>query len=81
MVDPEAAAAFADRYDVAVVSDGANATLHGAAVIRLPNVEQRRPSSSVRIGSEHEIVPITSAEDLAAVVDRVGMAVRGEPIA
>lgn len=80
VVDPEAAA-FTDGYDVAVVTEGATGTIPGAAVIRLSNVEHGRPSSTVRIGSEHEIVPIASAEDLAALIDRTGMAVRGEPIA
>lgn len=81
VIDPEAAGAFTDGYDVAVVTEGATGFIAGAAVIRLSSIEQGRPSSTVRIGSEHEIVPIASAEDLAALIDRTGMAVRGEPIA
>lgn len=81
VIDPEAAAAFIDGYDVAVVTEGPIGAIPGAAVIRLSNIEQGRPSSTMRIGSEHEIVPIASAEDLAALIDRAGMAVRAEPIA
>ena len=81
VVDPEAAAAFIDGYDVAVVTEGAAGQIPGAAIIRLSDIEQGRPSSTVRIGSEHEIVPIASAEDLAALIDRAGMAARAEPIA
>jgi hypothetical protein len=81
VVDPEAVAVFTGSYDVALVTEGVTGPIPSAAIIRLPNIEQGRPSSTVRIGSEHEIVPIASAEDLAALIDRTGLAVRGQPIA
>jgi hypothetical protein len=81
VVDPEVVATFPDRYDVAVVSEGSTALVPGAAVIRLSSMDQARPSSTVRIGSDHEIVPIASANDLAALIDRAGLAARGRPIA
>ena len=81
VIDPEAAGAFSDRYDVAVISDGPTTAVPGAAVIRLSNIEHGRPSSTVRIGSEHEIVPIESTVELAALIDRAGLAARAKTIA
>lgn len=77
IVDPGAETAYGDRYDVAVISEGPTSAIPGAAVIRLADPEHGRPSSTVRIGTEHEIVPVTSTVELVALVDRAGMAARG----
>ncbi len=77
IVDPEAAVS-ADHFDVAVISEGPTpAAAPGVAVIRLADPEQGRPSSTVRIGSQHEIVPVASTMDLVELVDRAGMEARG----
>ncbi len=81
VIDPETDTVVTDRYDVAVISDGPTTAVSGAAVIRLSNVEYGRPSSTVRIGSQHEIVPIGSTKELAALIDRAGMAARDNTIA
>ena len=77
IIDPEGERVSGYRYDVAVISDGPTSAVPGVAVIRLADPEQGRPSSTVRIGSEHEIVPISSTVELVALVDRAGMAARG----
>ena len=76
IVDPEAGSVATERYDVAVISEGPTTAIAGAAVIRLADLEQPTPSSTVRIGSEHEIVPITSTVELVDLVDRAGLAAR-----
>lgn len=76
IVDPETVVS-ADRYDVAVISDGPTPVGPSVAVIRLADPEQGRPSSTVRIGSQHEIVPVTSTMDLVELVDRAGLEARG----
>ena len=78
IVDPEVEIVYGDRYDVAVISEGPTSAVPGAAVIRLADPEQGRPSSTVRIGETHEIVPVSSTIDLVALVDRAGLAARGE---
>lgn len=78
IIDPEVEAVYGDRYDVAVISEGSTSAVPGAAVIRLADPEHGRPSSTVRIGSTHEIVPVTSTVDLVALVDRAGLAARAE---
>jgi hypothetical protein len=77
IVDPEVGAIYGDRYDVAVISEGPTLAAPGVAVIRLADPEQGRPSSTVRIGSQHEIVAVTSTMDLVALVDRAGLEARG----
>ncbi len=64
------------RYDVAVISEGPTTAVPGAAVIRLADPDEGHPSSTVRIGSQHEIVPVSSTVDLVALIDRAGTAVR-----
>ncbi len=76
IVDPEMAIS-ADRFDVAVISEGPTPAAPGVAVIRLADPEQGRPSSTVRIGSQHEIVAVTSTMDLVELVDRAGLEARG----
>ncbi len=75
IVDPETVLP-ADRYDVAVISEGPTSAAPGVAVIRLADPEYGFPSSTVRIGSEHEIVPVTSTMELVALIDRAGLAAR-----
>ena len=78
VIDPEVEAVHGGRYDVAVISEGPTSAVPGAAVIRLADPGQGRPSSTVRIGSTHEIVPVVSTVDLVALVDRAGMAARDQ---
>ena len=76
IVDPEVGTVSWDHFDVAVISDVPTSTGGLAAVIRLSDPEQGHPSSTVRVGSQHEIVPVTSTGDLVALIDRAGLAAR-----
>jgi hypothetical protein len=81
IVDPEVETVYGDRFDVAVISEGPTSAVPGAAVIRLADPEQGRPSSTVRIGDQHEIVPVSSTIELVALVDRAGLEARAQATA
>lgn len=76
VVDPDDDTEQDNSYDVAVISDGPKSATRGAAVIWLPHPEQDRPAGTVRIGSHHEIVRVTSPTELVELIDRSGAAAR-----
>ena len=74
VVDPDHQAAYDSGYDVAVVSERPAPAHLGGAVIWLPHPEQDRPAGTLRVGPQHETVPVTSAADLVALINRAGTA-------
>ncbi len=77
VVDPDHQAAYDSGYDVAVVSERPAPAHLGGAVIWLPHPEQDRPAGTLRVGSQHETVPVTSPSE-AALINRAGAAVRDQ---
>jgi hypothetical protein len=80
IVDPVEVDFDGATYDVAVISEGPTTAVPGAAVIRLTDPQQGNPSSTVRIGTEHEIVAVASTAELVALIDRAGRAARARVI-